>query len=67
MTAKRLFVDTAAFIYLVENKLNYADKVTHYFTNGLSEEAAFETSVLTYAEYCVKPQQLNRLELIKRV
>lgn len=60
----RIFFDTAPFIYLVQNHPGYYQKVADYLTQSLSDDAMLETSVLTYTEFCAKPEQLNRPDLL---
>lgn len=60
----RIFFDTAPFIYLVENHSGYYQKVADYLTQSLTDDALLETSVLTYTEFCAKPEQLGRPDLL---
>ena len=60
----RIFFDTAPFIYLVENHAQYYQKVADYLTQSLTDNALLETSVLTYTEFCAKPEQLGRPDLL---
>ncbi len=60
----RIFFDTAPFIYLVENHAGYYQKVADYLTQSLTDNAMLETSVLTYTEFCAKPEQLGRPDLL---
>lgn len=63
-TVARIFFDTAPFIYLVENHAGYYQKVADYLTQSLTDDAMLETSVLTYTEFCAKPEQLGRPDLL---
>lgn len=60
----KIFFDTAPFIYLVENHSGYYQKVADYLTQSLTDNALLETSVLTYTEFCAKPEQLGRPDLL---
>lgn len=60
----KIFFDTAPFIYLVENHATYYQKVADYLTQSLTDNAMLETSVLTYTEFCAKPEQLGRPDLL---
>jgi len=54
MTAsEKIFVDTAPFIYLLQNHPTFAQKVEDYLADH--DDAAWYTSVLTLTEYGVKP------------
>lgn len=55
---KKVFVDTAPFIYFIEkdeNNPQYYDKVKKFFGNGYEEDKKFVTSVITMEEYFVFP------------
>ncbi len=43
------------FIYLLENREPFAQKVLDYIVKGLDEQAEFYTSAITDAEFLVKP------------
>lgn len=59
----RVFVDTAPFIYLIENHPVYADRVADFITTALAEGHSFVTSVVTILEFGVKPEE-NKQEVI---
>jgi len=66
MTAsERLFFDTAPFIYWLENHREFYPKVVRLVVEAHERDATFLTSVLSYCEFCVKPQQQERFELIE--
>jgi len=63
MTDSKIFFDTAPFIYLLEDHPEYYTKVNN-FINQVSFDSIFETSVISYMEFCVKPFKNERFELI---
>lgn len=55
---KKVFVDTAPFIYFIEkdnNNPQYYDKVKDFFKYGYENDLKFVTSVITMEEYFVFP------------
>ena len=59
---KKVFVDTAPFIYFIEKNENnpqYYDKVKNFFMNGYDDNKKFITSVITMEEYFVFPYRNN--------
>lgn len=55
---KRVFVDTAPFIYFIESddhNLRYHEKVKEFFKYGYDNDKFFVTSVITMQEYFVFP------------
>ncbi len=67
MTASSIFLDTAPFIYLLENHPVFCQKVGDFIAEGANEDATFQTSVLTYAEYCIQPERRGQPELIREL
>lgn len=59
-----VFFDTAPLIYLIENDERFAEKTLNFIVSQVESGALFYSSVLTYAEFCVKPEQLGKLEII---
>ncbi len=59
----RTFIDTAPFVYLLEYNEVLTDKTKRVF-GGLNANTQFLTSVITYAEYCVKPKTINNKKAI---
>ncbi len=51
-----VFVDSVAFIYLIENHPTYYGKVED-FNSEVQKENPLVTSVITVSEFCVKPFQ----------
>ncbi len=59
---KKVFVDTAPFIYFIEKDINnpqYHDKVKKFFMSGYESSKEFFTSVITMEEYYVFPYRSN--------
>ena len=55
---KKVFVDTAPFIYFIEKDLNnpqYHEKVKSFFKYGYDNDRKFVSSVITMEEYFVFP------------
>ena len=61
----RVFFDTSPFIYLLENHPRYYLPVAEFITASLAErQATFVTSVLSTAEFGVKPKKTGKFSLI---
>jgi predicted nucleic acid-binding protein len=61
----KVFFDTSPFIYLLENHPRYYLPVAEFITVSLAErQATFVTSVLSIAEFGVKPKRTGKLGLI---
>lgn len=59
---KKVFVDTAPFIYFIEKNANnpqYFEKVKNFFMSGYESNKEFVTSVITMEEYFVFPYRNN--------
>lgn len=55
---KKVFVDTAPFIYFIEKNENhpqYYNKIKNFFSKGYEADKKFVTSVITMEEYFVFP------------
>ena len=63
--SKTVFIDTAPFIYYIENHPQYAEKTEQYISENFFLDSGFITSVITYMEYCVVPERLGRKDLIQ--
>ena len=61
----KIFIDTAPFIYLIENHPVFANKMRALITNAIVDGKDIVTSVVTISEFGVKPTKENRLGLIK--
>ncbi|MFZ5973220.1 MAG: type II toxin-antitoxin system VapC family toxin [Bacteroidota bacterium] len=63
--SEKIFFDTAPFIYLIEDHPTYAGPVAEYIADQVSiYESHLFTSVLTLAEFSVKPKRNNKKEII---
>lgn len=60
---RRLYIETAPFIYFVENHPVYADKVDVIFAQIEKNNIQVDTSTITLAEILVKPLQANDISL----
>lgn len=64
---KRVFIDTAPFIYLIEkNEDNpqFYNKVKKFFDDGYNNDVDFVSSVITMEEYLVFPYRIQSQEYI---
>lgn len=64
MKTTKIFVDTAPFIYLIENHEDYADKISQYLLEAVLQQKELHTSVVSLAEFGVKPEELGKQEVI---
>lgn len=60
----KIFSDTSPFIYLIENHPQYAGQLKEYFADLYANNDEINTSVVTYSEFCVKPEKEGEQELI---
>lgn len=63
--SEKTYIDTAPFIYLIENHPTNYVKVESFLASAVQNGATFATSVVTLAEYGVQPQRIGRLDLIQ--
>ena len=61
---EKVFFDTAPFIYLIENHSDYYAKVEQFFVKAEEDNWELMTSVLSIAEFGVKPEKEGRQDLI---
>ena len=61
---RKVFLDTAPVIYLLQKSPLFYDSVEHILTSLRFEEANFCLSDVTIAEYCVYPYRNHRQDLI---
>ncbi len=66
MTGDKIFIDTAPLIYLVENHPKYIEPISLYLANVISNNGIFVTSVVTIAEFGIKPKKLKRLDVLTK-
>lgn len=62
----KVFIDTAPFIYLIENHPVFASKMKNLITDAIVNGEEIVTSVVTISEFGVKPTKENRPDLIKK-
>ena len=62
----KIFIDTAPFIYLIENHPQFANKLKKAITEAIVNGDSIVTSVVTYMEFGVKPERDNRQDLIRK-
>lgn len=63
--SESIFIDTAPFIYLVENNPIYYSRVYNFIIEEFSEKKSFlSTSTITLAEFYVRPKLLNDTKII---
>lgn len=61
---KRIFIDTAPFIYYLENNTLYFDRIKLFFEMCYRKKIEIVTSAITVEEYLVYPYSNNKTELI---
>jgi predicted nucleic acid-binding protein len=62
----RKFIDTAPFIYLIENHPIFADEVINLFAESTINGDSLMTSVITLMEFGVKPEREGRQDIIAK-
>lgn len=62
----KIFVDTAPFIYLIENHPKFVGKVKKAITDAIVNGDELVTIVITFMEFGVKPEKENRQDLITK-
>ena len=58
----RIFVDTAPFIYLLEDNEHYIAKMQNIFTRLVENNISLFTSAITFEEYLVHPYRTQQME-----
>ncbi len=61
---KRVFIDTAPFIYYLEQNPYYFEKAKEFFVYCYENDIEMITSTITIEEYFVYPYKSGKLELI---
>ena len=64
MIGSKVFIDTAPFIYALEDNAQYSVSVRKAFSDYYNKETALCTSLLTFTEYCVVPYRQNDIRKI---
>ena len=57
----RIFLDTSPIIYLLDEDVNFGEKVEHIFDEILENEKKMITSVITCTEYLSHPYRTNKI------
>ena len=60
----RPFVDTAPFIYYLENQPKYYESARGFFSQCIKEKISVVTSVVTIEEYLVHPYREGKQDII---
>jgi len=63
----KIFIDTAPFIYLIEDHPVFAVKVKQVITQAIVNNDPLVTSIITYMEFGVKPEKAHRQDLIRNL
>ena len=62
---KKIFLDTAPIIYLLDNDKNFGEKTCKIFSALSEQNIQFISSVITIEEYLVYPYRMKKEELVK--
>jgi len=63
---RKVFVDTAPLIYLLEHNPFYYTRLEKAFSSWYETGTQVITSAITVEEYCVFPYKQNRVDLIEK-
>lgn len=61
---KNIFLDTAPIIYLLDETVNYSEKLVNIFTYILDNEIPMLTSTITCAEYLTYPYRTKNTDKV---
>jgi predicted nucleic acid-binding protein len=61
---KKVFIDTALFIYLIEKHIEFGEISKNFFNFCGNNDKIIFTSTITHLEFSVKPYRENKLDLI---
>ena len=64
MIGSKVFIDTAPFIYALEDNAQFSTTVRKAFSDYYNKEIPLCTSLLTFTEYCVIPYRQNNIRKI---
>ena len=62
--SKRIFIDTAPFIYFLEDHPVYSDTIKQFLMQCIERDVRIVTSVVTVEEYLVYPYAKQRMDLV---
>ena len=65
MTDSNVFIDTAPFIYALEDNEFFSAKVRNALSKFYLKDTVMYTSLLTFTEYCVMPYRKNETRKIE--
>ncbi|MCZ8216800.1 MAG: PIN domain-containing protein [Cyclobacteriaceae bacterium] len=66
MTDSKIFFDSAPLIYLVEFNEVFYDKISLFMAESIANRKQMVTSVVSFAEFGVKPRKLGKKDVIDR-
>ncbi|MCA1761345.1 MAG: PIN domain-containing protein [Bacteroidales bacterium] len=66
LKGKKIFIDTAPFIYYIEGNVQYQKILNHLFNLNSKGEIFFSTSVLTLLELLVVPIRNKKFDLVEQ-
>ncbi|MCD4791854.1 MAG: hypothetical protein K8R54_01375 [Bacteroidales bacterium] len=61
----KIFFDTAPLIYLIEKNDKFYEQTKNWLAQHIKKDTKLFTSVVTIAEFGVKPYKSERLDIIK--
>ncbi len=62
----KVFLDTPPIIYFIEKHPRYYLQLLDYLTSCVIQKNLLETSVLSVAEFEIKPRRINNLKILKK-
>lgn len=66
MTDSRIFFDSAPLIYLVEFNEVFYEKISLFMAESIANRQQMVTSVVSFAEFGVKPRKLGKKDVVDR-
>lgn len=66
MTDSKIFFDSAPLIYLVEFNEVFYEKISLFIAESIANRKQMATSVVSFAEFGVKPRKLGKKDVIDR-
>lgn len=62
--ARRIYIDTAPYIYYLEKNPQYRNKMKTFFMGSYNSDKEFVTSTITVEEYAIIPYRENNKKLL---
>jgi predicted nucleic acid-binding protein len=59
-----VFIDSVAFIYLIENDPKYFDRVSRFISREIENKNQLIISVIAISDFCVKPFRENDIVIL---